>query len=176
MKIAHQVEEWFTVPQIDMSNGCKKLHPLAMAGSQKNLVELDQCLCEEWNDVTKLESKAAHEEAKASAAEKLSKAQEDFREKQDEERAKERQDAEEKVSVLLWRCFLSSPDPSSFFPFVLAHTPAHTYHTRPFYHSPQPLISPLTRSSTHPLCPTNFRPRKILCIKSWRRKASSVRL
>lgn len=115
VKIAHQVEEWFTVPQIDMSNGCKKLHPLAMAGSQKNLVELDQCLCEEWNDVTKLESKAAHEEAKASAAEKLSKAQEDFREKQDEERAKERQDAEEKVSVLLWRCFLSSPDPSSFF-------------------------------------------------------------
>ena len=112
VKIAHEVEGWFTVPQIDMSTGCKKLSPVAMAATQaidggNQLVELNQCLCQEWNDVTKLEENAAHEESKALAAEKLNKAQEAFREKEDEKRSMERHEAEEKVSVVIVLIFQS---------------------------------------------------------------------
>ena len=76
--LAHQVEEWFTVPELDMSAGCKKLRPL----EDPTLGEMKQCLCEEWDAVDKLEQTAAVEAKKAEAAEKLEKAKEAFQEKE----------------------------------------------------------------------------------------------
>ena len=83
------------VPSIDMKNGCNKLGPLT---SDPSVVGVKQCLCEEWNAVSKLEDQAQENLLKEHAAEEVNKATEEFQEKEAEDKKKENEEAQEKAT------------------------------------------------------------------------------
>lgn len=95
VKLIHDIETWFTVPTVDMKNGCNKIRPL---DSDPSVVDVRQCLCEEWDAVTKLEDKAQEKLQKEHAAEEVEKATKEFQEKLQEDRKKENEEAQEKAT------------------------------------------------------------------------------
>lgn len=94
LPLIHSIEEWFTVPSVDMASGCKKLRPL----TDPSIVDAKQCLCEEWNAVSKLEEKAKQEAQEEHAKEEVNDAEKKFQEKEEEEKKESNDEAQEKAT------------------------------------------------------------------------------
>lgn len=94
LPLIHSIETWFTVPSVDMSSGCNKLRPLA----DPSVVDAKQCLCEEWDAVSKLEEKAKEAAQEVHAEEEVADATKAFQEKETEEKKKSNEEAQEKAT------------------------------------------------------------------------------
>ena len=94
LSLIHDVETWFTVPTIDMKNGCQKLRPL----DDSSMLDVKQCLCEEWDAVTKLEATAKEAAQKEHAKEELASATKTFQEKEMEQKKEDAEEAQKKAT------------------------------------------------------------------------------
>merc|ERR1711865_1258816 len=94
LPLIHDVETWFTAPSIDMTNGCNKLRPL----EDTSLNDVKQCLCEEWDAVSKLENKAKEVASKEEAKKELKEATKKFQQKEEEKKKENNEEAQEKAT------------------------------------------------------------------------------
>ena len=100
LPLIHSIETWFTVPSVDMSSGCNKLRPLA----DPSVVDAKQCLCEEWDAVSKLEEKAKEAAQEVHAEEEVVDATKAFQEKETEEKKRCG------VGILFWSALSNNLD------------------------------------------------------------------